>query len=117
MIDVSSVVVLSLLTVCYLREIQGANWDAGIIVASNVDAQECACLCVNYTRPCAGVDYSVDDRSCFLHLRTAVPLGIQPASCCVRYDYSCNSASFSFYSHEHFSLYHRRHLLTNNARA
>jgi len=78
---------------CYLREIQGANWDAGIIVASNVDAQECACLCVNYTRPCSGVDYSVDDRSCFLHLRTAQPLGIQPASCCVRYDYSCDSES------------------------
>jgi len=73
---------------CWLQEIEGANWDAGSIVASNVDAVTCACLCVNSSTTCEAVDYSVRDRSCFVH-RTI--LGRQPVSCCVRYEYTCNS--------------------------
>ena len=60
-----------------------------MIVASNVDPLTCACFCANSTTPCEAVDYSVQDRSCFLHQRI---LGRQPASCCVRYEYTCNSS-------------------------
>jgi len=77
---------------CWLHEIEGANWDAGEIVASNVDAMTCACMCVNSSRPCGAVDYAVTDRSCFRHENN---VGRQPSTCCVRYEYSCNSTYYT----------------------
>jgi len=72
---------------CWLQELVGANWDAGRVVASNVAPLTCACLCANASSQCEAVDYSVNDRSCFMHQRI---LGRQPAPCCLRYEYTCD---------------------------
>ncbi|ESN92318.1 hypothetical protein HELRODRAFT_194269 [Helobdella robusta] len=75
---------------CYVRSLISMNADGGQRYPDPVSNETCALQCLQLYPQCVAADWSISDRTCYLHNSFS---GRKPSPCCNRYEITCTSTN------------------------